>query len=426
MRLEVGSFQIKCIEFGPRTEVQNGKLIINREEVRRLVLADSHFANVQVHLARPGETLRIINAKDAVEPRWKVAGPGGVFPGFVSAPTTVGDGRTHRLAGVAVLEVAEPVPGEQTHFREQILDMSGPGAAFSPFAQNLIVALEFTPHPSLFPSWSVDAKDVLRGTSEAENYNRATTAACLKVAAWLARATAEQMPDEVEVFELTPCPPELPRVACLYHSQATYTYGAKVALPLGTLVHPNELFDGALVGWRQAYRATYWDQNNQAMHELYRAHGKSVNFVGCVLFYDITPEREQKERVGSAAAKLARLLGAQGALVLGINGSNYAIDTMLAVEECEKLGIKTTLIYLDVGYGPDDPGFVHVTPEADAIVCVGSRDRKITLPPTANVIGGRHLANSTADPRGELIVNMRDIHTACSNQGFSRETTRFF
>jgi glycine reductase len=426
MRLEVGSFHISRIEFGVRTGVDDGTLVVNKEEVRRLVLEDSHFADVQVHLARPGELVRIINAKDAVEPRWKVDGPGGVFPGFVSAPTTVGEGRTHRLGGVAVLEVAEPVPGEQIHFREQILDMSGPGAEFSPFAQTLNVAIEFTPHPSLFPSASVDAKDVLGGTSEAEAYNRATTLACLKVAAYLARATAEQRPDEVETFELTPCPPELPRVACLYHSQVAYVYGAKIPLPLGTLIHPNEAFDGALVGWRQAYRATYWDQNNQAMRELYRAHGKSVNFVGCVLFYDTTPEREQKERVGSAAAKLARLLGAQGALVLGINGSNYAIDTMLAIQECERLGIKTTLIYLDVGYGPDDPGFVHATPEADAIVCIGSRDRKVTLPPTQKVIGGRRLATSDADPRGELTVNVRDIHTSCSNQGFSRQTTRFY
>ncbi len=425
MRLEVGSFHIDQIELGAHTAVANRTLVVNREEVRRLVLGDSHFADVQVQLARPGEAIRIVNAKDAIEPRWKVAGPGAVFPGFLGAPTTVGEGRTHRLGGVAVLEVTAPVPGEQIHFREQILDMSGPGAEFSPFAQTLNVALEFTPHPSLFPS-AADAKDVLGGTSEAEDYNRATTLACLKVAAYLAKATAVQQPDEIEVFELTPCAPELPRVACLYHSQATYVYGAKIPLPLGTVIHPNEAFDGALVGWRQAYRATYWDQNSPAMRELYLAHGKSVNFVGCVLFYDTTPEREQKERVGSAAAKLGRLLGAQGALVLGINGSNYAIDTMLAIQECEKLGIKTTLIYLDVGYGPDDPGFVHAAPEADAIVCVGSRDRKITLPPTANLIGGPRLANSAADPRGELTVNQRDIHSACSYQGFSRQTTRFY
>jgi hypothetical protein len=267
---------------------------------------------------------------------------------------------------------------------------------------------------------------MLGGTNEAEDYSRATTLACLKVAAYLAKSTVEQTPDQMETFELTPCAPELPRVACLYHTQANYLYGAKTALPFGTLVHPNELFDGALVGWRQAYRSTYWDQNNQAMRELYLAHGNSVNFVGCVLFYDLTPEREQKERVSSAAAKLVRLLGAQGALVLGINGSNYAIDTMLAIQECEKLGIKTTLIYLDVGYGPDDPGFVHAAPEADAIVCIGSRDRKITLPPTAKVIGGQRLASSDADPRGELTVNQRDIHTACSTQGFTRQTTRFY
>lgn len=425
MRLEIGSFHIDRIEFGARTGVAGGTLVVDNDQVRRLVLADSHFADVQVHLVRPGETIRIINAKDAVEPRWKVSGPGGVFPGFVSAPTTVGEGRTHRLAGVAVLEVAEPVPGEQTHFREQILDMSGPGAEFSPFAQTLNIALEFTPQPSLF-SGLVDQKDMLGGTSAAEDYGRATTLACLKVAAYLARSTAAQQPDEVETFELTPCAPELPRVACLYHTQANFLYGIKVALPFGTLIHPNEVYDGALVGWRQAYRSTYWEQNNQAMRELYLAHGKSVNFVGCVLFHDLTPEREQKERVGSAAAKLARLLGAQGALVLGINGSNYAIDTMLTIQECEKHGIKTTLIYLDVGYGPDDPGFVHAAPEADAIVCIGSRDRKITLPPTAHVIGGPRLANSAADPRGELTVNQRDIHTACSVQGFTRQTTRFY
>lgn len=425
MRLEVASFQIRDIQFGPRTALSDQTLVVDRDEVRQLVLADSHFSDVEVHLVRPGEPVRIINGKDAVEPRWKVAGPGGVFPGFVSGPTTVGEGRTHRLAGVAVLEVAEPVPGEQTHFREQILDMSGPGAEFSPFAQTLNVALHFKPNPSLFSS-SVDVMDVLGGTREAEEYNRATTLACLKVAAYLARTTAELRPDEVEAFELTPCPPDLPRVVCLYHSQVAYVYGAEVPLPLGTIIHPNEAFDGALVGWRQGYRSTYWDQNNQAMLELYREHGKSVNFAGCVLFYDTTPEREQKERVGSAAAKLARLLGAQGALVLGINGSNYAIDTMLAVQECEKMGIKTTMIYMDVGYGPDDPGFVHATPEADAIVCIGSRDRMVTLPPMPRVIGGERLAASDADPRRELTVNVRSIHTSCSNQGFNRQTTRFY
>ena len=70
------------------------------------MLEDPHFVDVQVHVARPGELVRVIHARDAVEPRWKVDGPGGVFPGFVSAPTTVGEGQTRRLGRVAVVEVA--------------------------------------------------------------------------------------------------------------------------------------------------------------------------------------------------------------------------------------------------------------------------------------------------------------------------------
>lgn len=54
--------------------------MIDPQELRALVLEDSHFADVQVHLVKPGESVRIIHV---VEPRFKVAGPGGVFPGFV-------------------------------------------------------------------------------------------------------------------------------------------------------------------------------------------------------------------------------------------------------------------------------------------------------------------------------------------------------
>ena len=60
MRLEVGSFHINRIEFGARTGVAGGALVIDKDEVRRLVLGDSHFADVQVHLVRPGENVRIV------------------------------------------------------------------------------------------------------------------------------------------------------------------------------------------------------------------------------------------------------------------------------------------------------------------------------------------------------------------------------
>ncbi|MBI4494335.1 MAG: hypothetical protein HY690_16230 [Chloroflexi bacterium] len=425
MRLEVASFAVRDLEFGARTALWDHTLVVDRDELRALVLEDSHFSDVELHLARPGESVRIINGLDVVEPRWKVAGPGGVFPGFVSAPTAVGEGRTHRLAGVAVIEVSEPVPGEPTHFREQILDMAGPGAAFSPFGQTLNLALRFKPAPGLFPADAPRPKDVLGGSQEAFDYNRAITRAATRIAAHLARTSVDRPPDEVETFDLAPCAPDLPRVVCTYHYQGPFLYGLPVRLPFGALVHPNEAFDGALVGWRQAYRCTYWDQNNDALLQLCRHHGRDVNFVGCILFGDTSPSRAEKERIGSAVARMARMLGAQAALVLGINGSNLAVDTMLAIQECERLGIKTTLIYLDVGYGVDDPGFIHAVPEADAIVCTGSRDRPVTLPRMDKLIGGERLITSEADPRGELTVPMRYVHSSCSNQGFSRHTTRF-
>ena len=93
------------------------------------------------------------NAKDAVEPRWKVAGPGGVFPVLSRADHGGrGGGRIAAWRGGVVLEAAEPVPGEQIHFREQILDMSGPGAEFSPFAQTLNVGA-LSLHRTLAVRW---------------------------------------------------------------------------------------------------------------------------------------------------------------------------------------------------------------------------------------------------------------------------------
>jgi sarcosine reductase len=424
MQLEVGSIHVDNLDFGARTALHDHTLVVDRDEIRRLVLEDTHFADVDVQIARPGDSVRIIHALDVVEPRWKVAGPGGVFPGFVSPPTTVGEGRTDRLAGVAVVEVGAPVPGEPTHFRQQVIDMAGPGAPYSPFGSTLNLLLEFQPNPALFPG-GAEVQDVIGGSAEAADYNRAITHAGMRVAAHLGRLAQDVSPDDVETFALPPVDPGLTKVVCMYQVYRAFLYGLPVPLPVGTVLHPNECFDGALAGWRQSYRCTYWDQNNAILQELCRRHGKDLQFVGCVLFGDLTPYREEKERVASAAVKLARILGAEAALFLGLNGSNYAIDVMLALQWCEQAGIKTTLVYQDVGEGPDDPGFIFAVPDADAIVCAGSRDLPITLPGLQQVIGGDHLVDPEQDARGEIRVPIRYLHSACALQGFNRLSTRF-
>jgi glycine reductase len=428
MRLEVGSIHVRDVEVGGRTELTDHILVFDPEEVRSLVLDDPHFSDVVVRLVKPGESVRIIHALDIVEPRWKARGPGGVFPGFVSPAVTVGEGRTHRLGGVAVVEVGAPVPGESTVFRERLIDMAGPGAELTPFARTFNLVLELRPNMSFFPPGSETMKDYLTGGPESNEYNRAVQAAGLRVAAHLGRAAREAVPDEAETFDLGPCDPALPRVVCLSQevTLTPFIYGVRVPLPLGVMLHPNELFDGALVRWNRGYvGSTYWEQNHRLLIELCRRHGRDLNFLGCIFFGGVTAAAADKEASSSSVSKMARMLRADAAMVIGLNGSNHAVDLMLTIQKCERAGIKTTLVYNDVGEGPDDPGFIFAVPEADAIVNAGSRYQTVALPKLRTVIGGDHLVDPDIDARGELTVPMRYLHGAIDPTGHSRLTVRF-
>ena len=84
------------------------------------------------------EKTRIIPVKDVIEPRVKVSGNGGIFPGFVSKVDMVGEGRTHVLKGAAVVTT-----GRIVGFQEGIIDMSGPGADYTYLqTQNIVICAE--------------------------------------------------------------------------------------------------------------------------------------------------------------------------------------------------------------------------------------------------------------------------------------------
>jgi sarcosine reductase len=80
LRLEVGSILIKDVQFGSKTEVNDGVLFVNKEELARIAGDDEHIASVEVYLAKPGDQTRIIPVKDVIEPRVKVSGNGGGLP----------------------------------------------------------------------------------------------------------------------------------------------------------------------------------------------------------------------------------------------------------------------------------------------------------------------------------------------------------
>src|SRR5262245_9784697 len=111
MRLELGTFPVREVAFGSRTQWQDGVLEINRDALLEEVRGDARITRAALELARPGESVRIWPVRDAIEPRLKVEGPGVAYPGVCGrANETVGQGRTHRLAGISVVEVSDVVP----------------------------------------------------------------------------------------------------------------------------------------------------------------------------------------------------------------------------------------------------------------------------------------------------------------------------
>ncbi len=428
MRLDIASYPVTEVDFGPKTELRNGTLVIDKVELRGQVLQDPVFEGVDIGLVRPGQSVRIVHVLDVVQPRWKTEGPGTVFPGLIGPPTTVGQGVTNSLAGVAVVTAGDAVPGEPTYWREGIVDMSGPGAPLSPFSRLLNVTLDLKPNLDLFPAQGSGVESMW-GTPKVLEYHRSVNAAGCRVAAYLARvATAGMAPSSVETFGLGPSDPSLRKVACIYQSSRPQLYGELLQqIHTGTMIHPNESFDGALmvgVGVATTAQPTlYLHQNNEVLMELCRRHGKELTFVGYVLFGGNTSTPVAKERVSGAVSNFVRLLGAEAVLVLGDSDSNLSLDCMLTLQKCERMGIKTTLLFKEVGRGNEDPGFVSFVPEADAIVNVGSREQQVTLPPVETVIGGERLLHEDVDAAGEINTNLRYIVGANNLLGMNHLVT---
>ena len=385
MRLRLTCHSVSRLDFGKQTELANGRLAIDRSELIRQMDAEATIGRVEVALARPGDETRIIHVLDVVEPRCKVEGRGRIFPGLLGGPETAGDGWTHRLEGMAVVATARfPIPvGGLLQTREAIVDMGGEAAPYSPFSSTANLVLTFHPAP---------------GVSNAE-FDSALRLATLRASEYLARATAHLPPDREEIFELTDADPALPRIVYLYQAQSqgvfadTYLYGKPIDNLVPTLLHPNELMDGALVSGNYVYACfknpTYLHCNNPVIQALYAEHGKSLTFAGMVLYRGHNYTHAEKQRAANYAAKLARLLRADGVILTGEGGGNSAIDMMLALQECERLGIKTAVITYELG-GPEGKDFplVDSVAEADAIVSAGSCDKTIHLPRLAKVLGG--------------------------------------
>jgi glycine reductase len=386
MRLELASFPIEEIAVAGTTVLDGRRLVVSDSDVVAAV-ANPSIAAVHVDVVRPGESVRVTQISDVVEPRVKVSGTGDVFPGLLTPVEPVGAGRTNRLSGMAVMVTGEvPWLGASGLFvpRDNFLDTAGPGAALHPYAEltNLVVRLHFA-----------------EGYSH-EDYQRAVALAGLRVAHLLASTTRDATPAAVITRDIADAAPDLPRVAYAYQIQSqgvfmrSFLYGRVLDELLPTLVHPNELADGALVagglGGAAVKLTTWLHQNNPIVDGMYARHGVEWNFAGVILHRGHFYQYEDKQRVALQILRSAQLLRADGVVFTLGGGGNNITEVMLAIQACEQAGIKTVLLAWEhAGPQGTDYPLPFAVPEAVGIVSTGSMDQPVDLLAMQRVVGGR-------------------------------------
>ena len=426
MKLELGCVQINDIQFASESKVENGTIYVNAEELKALLLEDENLKSVELEIAKPGESVRIMPVKDVIEPRVKVNGGGNLFPGVISKVETVGSGRTNVLKGSAVVTT-----GKIVGFQEGIIDMCGEGAKYTPFSQlnNLVVVCE--PIDGL-------AKHA---------HEKAVRFAGLKAADYIGKLAKDVEPDEVKVYETCSVKegiekyPELPRVAyvlmlqsqCLMHD--TYVYGVDMKQSLPTILNPTELMDGAILSGNCVSacdkNTTYHHLNNPVIADLFEQHGKTLNFVGVI----ITNENvylADKMRSSDWTSKLCEFLGVDGAIVSQEGFGNPDTDLIMNCKKIEAKGVKTVII-TDEYAGRDgaSQSLADADASANAVVTGGNANMVINLPAMDKVIGYPEVADIIAggfdgslQKDGSIVAELQVITGATNEMGFNKLSAR--
>lgn len=428
LRLELGEIKINDVQFGDVSKVENGTLFVNKEELINLVMEDEHIKSVGIELAKPGEEVRITPVKDVIEPRVKVDGPGGIFPGVINKVTTVGSGRTHVLKGAAVVTC-----GKIVGFQEGIIDMTGPGAEYTPFSKLNNVCMVIEPVEGL----------------KQHDYEAAARMAGLKAATYLGELGKDVEPNNVEVFETKPLfeqaneYPDLPKVGYVYMLQTqgllhdTYVYGVDAKKIVPTILYPTEVMDGAILSGNCVSacdkNTSYHHINNPIIKNLYAKHGKEINFMGVI----ITNENvylADKERSSNWTAKFTKYLGLDGAIVSQEGFGNPDTDLIMNCKKIEAEGVKTVIV-TDEYAGRDgaSQSLADADVSANAVVTGGNANEVIVLPPMKRVIGMLEYTDKIAGgfdgslrPDGSIEAEIQVITGATNELGFNKLTAKTY
>ena len=426
MRLEIGNIFIDDVQFASETKVCERVLYINKQEMLKELSSDERLKSIDIDIARPGEMVRIMPVKDVIEPRVKVKGPGGIFPGFIGKVDTVGSGRTNVLKGAAVVTT-----GKIVGFQEGIIDMAGVGAQYTPFSKTCNVVL------------TCEKEDGV----DQYGHEEAVRLAGFKAAAYLGKAGIKVAPDEVKTYETLPIHeqvkkyPNLPKVIYVYMLQSqgllhdTYVYGTDAKKILPTFIYPTEVFDGAVVSGNCVSACdknpTYVHMNHPIIEDLYERDGKDFNFLGCVITNE-TVYLADKERSSNYTAKLVEFLGADAVIISEEGFGNPDADLVMNCNKIEDKGIKTVLITDEyAGRDGSSQSLADSTQKGDAVVTAGNANELINLPPMEKVIGHIGVADKIAGgfskglkEDGSITAELQVIIGATSEVGFGYLTAR--
>lgn len=387
MKLEIGNFYVKSIEFSNETSYENGILRLNKEELLNFIKEDERITDADLHIVNPGEMIRLCPVKEAIEPRVKVDNRA-LFPGFTGDLENCGHGKTHALKDCSVLVVGKHWGG----FQDGLIDMGGECAKYTYFSKikNIVLVADTN-------------EDFEK--NEQQKKNDALRVAGHKLAEYIAKCVQELEPEEVEVYELEGITKRSEKVNGLSsvvfvmqlqsqmeedgYNDLTYGWNTNHLVP--TLMHPNEILDGAVVSGSfmpcSSKWSTYDIQNAPVIKRLYKEHGKSLNFLGVILS-NLNVSLEQKERSAIYVAQIAKTLGADGAIVAEEGYGNPDADFVGCIVALEDAGVKVVGLTNEcTGRDGNSQPLVTLDEKLDAIVSCGNVSELIELPPMEKVIG---------------------------------------
>jgi sarcosine reductase len=417
MKLTLDIIHIKKISFGNKTLINDNTLFVNQAELQNIINSDNRFDKVNIDLINPGDECRVVQIFDIVEPRAKLEGEN--FPGILGKMKTVGNGHTLVLRGTSVITI-DYTGGS----RGGVFDMTGPISKYNIYSNLSHLVLQC--HPK-------------EGISKID-YHNALRIANLKAAVYLAEAGKGLPIDETEIYALPPLidmtekVKKLPRVAYIYQIHTLQQsaehgepilYGDDTMRLLPTIIHPNEILDGALVrGFYSRAQETYSMQNHPIIKGLYSKHGTEICFIGVIIVV-ATTTNEHRQRSSMMAANLAKsILGAKSAILTKTGGGAPHVDMGWTAEICEESGIKTVMIVHDQSNDArSETSLLYSSEKVDAVVNVGSWNREIKLPPMPLVIGGPVDFNGKS-ANEDIVVSMRTVFGALNQVGASKLTMR--